>query len=60
VDDRELGERIAYWRKRRGLTQALFADRIGRSKSWLEKAESGRRSAAQPSLPSCREAPAPQ
>lgn len=45
VDDRELGSRIAYWRERRGVTQLLLADRIGRSKSWIEKVEAGKRSA---------------
>jgi transcriptional regulator with XRE-family HTH domain len=45
VDDRELGQRIAYWRRRRGLTQEIFADRLGRSKSWVEKIERGARSA---------------
>lgn len=45
MDDRELGSRIAYWRERRGITQLLLADRIGRSKSWIEKVESGKRSA---------------
>jgi len=45
MDDRELGSRIAYWRERRGVTQRLLADRIGRSKSWIEKVEAGIRSA---------------
>jgi transcriptional regulator with XRE-family HTH domain len=45
MDDRELGSRIAYWRERRGLTQRLLADRLGRSKSWIEKVEAGTRSA---------------
>ncbi len=45
MDDRELGQRIAYWRRRRGLTQEIFADRLGRSKSWVEKIERGARSA---------------
>lgn len=45
LDDRELGSRIAYWRERRGMTQLLLADRIGRSKSWIEKVEAGKRSA---------------
>jgi ribosome-binding protein aMBF1 (putative translation factor) len=45
VDDGELGQRIAYWRERRGITQKLLADRIGRSKSWIEKVEAGTRSA---------------
>lgn len=45
MEDRELGARIAYWRERRGVTQKLLADRIGRSKSWIEKVEYGQRSA---------------
>ncbi len=45
MDDLELGARIAYWRERRGITQKLLADRIGRSKSWVEKIEAGNRSA---------------
>lgn len=45
MDDLELGMRIAHWRERRGMTQRLLADRIGRSKSWLEKVEAGTRSA---------------
>lgn len=50
MDDRELGRRIGYWRRRRKLTQAVFADRIGRSKSWVEKVERGERSAGRLSL----------
>lgn len=50
MDDRELGRRIAYWRERRGMTQQLFADRVGRSKSWVEKVEAGTRSADRLSL----------
>lgn len=46
MDDREMGRRIGYWRRRRNLTQAVFADRIGRSKSWVEKVERGDRSAS--------------
>jgi transcriptional regulator with XRE-family HTH domain len=45
LDDVELGVRISYWRERRGMTQQLLADRIGRSKSWIEKVEAGKRSA---------------
>ncbi len=45
MDEIELGSRIAYWRERRGVTQRLLADRIGRSKSWVEKVEAGKRSA---------------
>jgi len=46
MDDGELGRRIAYWRERRGVTQRLLADRIGRSKSWIEKVEAWKRSAS--------------
>jgi len=45
VDGLDLGARIAYWRERRGMTQQLLADRVGRSKSWLEKVEAGTRNA---------------
>jgi transcriptional regulator with XRE-family HTH domain len=50
MDDLELGRRIGYWRRRRKLTQAVFADRIGRSKSWVEKVERGERSAGRLSV----------
>jgi transcriptional regulator with XRE-family HTH domain len=50
LDDRDLGRRIGYWRRRRKLTQAVFADRIGRSKSWVEKVERGDRSAGRLSV----------
>src|ERR1039457_1000010 len=50
MDDREMGRRIGYWRRRRKLTQAVFADRIGRSKSWVEKVERGERSAGRLSI----------
>lgn len=50
MEDRELGRRIAYWRRRRGLTQVIFADRIGRSRSWVVKIEAGQRSAAKLSV----------
>jgi transcriptional regulator with XRE-family HTH domain len=50
MDDMELGRRIGYWRRRRKLTQAVFADRIGRSKSWVEKVERGERSAGRLSV----------
>lgn len=50
MDDRELGRRIGYWRRRRKLTQAVFADRLGRSKSWVEKVERGERSAGRLSI----------
>lgn len=40
-----MGRRIGYWRRRRKLTQEVFADRLGKSKSWVEKVERGERSA---------------
>ncbi|NJP23205.1 helix-turn-helix domain-containing protein [Microbispora hainanensis] len=51
MNDRELGRRVAYWRRRRGLTQQILADRIGRSTSWLRKVEAGVRSADRLSAP---------
>ncbi|MFY1632821.1 helix-turn-helix domain-containing protein [Solwaraspora sp. WMMB335] len=36
-----VGRRVALWRVRRQMTQQVFADRIGRSKSWVEKVERG-------------------
>ncbi|MFF0775305.1 helix-turn-helix domain-containing protein [Nonomuraea wenchangensis] len=45
MNDRELGQRVAYWRRRRGLTQRILADRLGRSVSWLRKVDSGVRNA---------------
>ncbi|MEV4754927.1 helix-turn-helix domain-containing protein [Micromonospora sp. NPDC049559] len=36
-----IGQRVAYWRHGRGLTQQLLADQLGRSKSWVEKVERG-------------------
>ncbi|WP_326554413.1 helix-turn-helix domain-containing protein [Micromonospora sp. NBC_01813] len=36
-----VGRRVAQWRVRRRMTQQVFADRIGRSKSWVEKVERG-------------------
>ena len=50
MDDLELGRRIGYWRRRRKLTQAVFADLIGKSKSWVEKIERGERSAGRLSV----------
>lgn len=48
VDDagerrREIGQRVARWRTRRGLTRRQFADFCGRSLSWVDKVESGER-----------------
>ncbi|MFI6128523.1 helix-turn-helix domain-containing protein [Micromonospora sp. NPDC051141] len=36
--------RVAYWRGRRKLSQQVFADRLGKSKSWVDKVERGVRS----------------
>lgn len=36
------GERVAYYRKRRGITQDALAGLVGRTVSWVEKIESGR------------------
>src|SRR5829696_7623936 len=38
------GERIAAYRRRRGLSQAALAGLIGRSESWLSQVERGVRS----------------
>src|SRR4029078_10439391 len=40
-DDQPVGRRVAYWRNRRKLSQQLFADRLGKSKSWVDKVERG-------------------
>lgn len=39
-----VGRRVAYWRSRRKLSQQVFADRLGKSKSWVDKVERGVRS----------------
>ncbi|WFE32800.1 helix-turn-helix domain-containing protein [Micromonospora sp. WMMD975] len=39
-----VGRRVAYLRGRRKLSQQVFADRLGRSKSWADKVERGVRS----------------
>ncbi|NEE02065.1 helix-turn-helix domain-containing protein [Phytoactinopolyspora halotolerans] len=38
-----IGERIAFYRVRRGLTQAVLANLVGRSEDWLSKIERGER-----------------
>ncbi|MET7303131.1 helix-turn-helix domain-containing protein, partial [Embleya sp. NPDC005575] len=40
-----IGRRIAYWRARRGLTQAEFARLMSRSVRWVEDVEAGHRQA---------------
>ena len=37
-----LGERIAYYRKRRGTPQAVLAGLVGRSENWLSKVENNK------------------
>ncbi|MGW0504526.1 helix-turn-helix domain-containing protein [Micromonospora sp. NPDC003241] len=39
-----IGRRVAYWRGRRRMSQQVFADRLGKSKSWVDKVERGARS----------------
>ncbi|GGM13325.1 hypothetical protein GCM10012279_34400 [Micromonospora yangpuensis] len=36
-----IGRRVAQWRIRRRLTQQMLADRLGKSKSWVDKVERG-------------------
>ncbi len=39
----EIARRVEYWRTRRGLTRQLFADRMGRSVSWVDMIRRGDR-----------------
>ncbi|MFV2084471.1 helix-turn-helix domain-containing protein [Micromonospora sp. LOL_021] len=39
--DLPIGRRVAQWRARRRMTQQVLADRIGKSKSWVDKVERG-------------------
>ena len=41
MDELPIGRRVAYWRSRRKLSQQVFADRLGKSKSWVDKVERG-------------------
>jgi tetratricopeptide (TPR) repeat protein len=41
----EIAQRVVYWRKRRGLTRQLFADRMGRSLCWVDVAAVQRQAA---------------
>lgn len=43
-DDIPIGRRVARWRVRRSMTQQMLADRLRRSKSWVDKIERGARS----------------
>ncbi|MFI6270609.1 helix-turn-helix domain-containing protein [Micromonospora zamorensis] len=40
-DDIPIGRRVARWRVRRSMTQQMLADRLRRSKSWVDKVERG-------------------
>ncbi|HVV11807.1 helix-turn-helix domain-containing protein [Amycolatopsis sp.] len=42
-DQLSIGERVAFYRRRRGLSQAVLADLVGRSEDWLSKIERGER-----------------
>jgi len=44
-DAMSVGERIAFYRQRRNLTQAVLAGMVGRSEDWLSKIERGERQA---------------
>ncbi|MET9149244.1 helix-turn-helix domain-containing protein [Streptomyces sp. NPDC004042] len=37
-----IGQRIKWWRERRGLSQKMLGDRIGRSENWVYKIENDR------------------
>ncbi|WP_229688309.1 helix-turn-helix domain-containing protein [Micromonospora yangpuensis] len=41
MNELPVGRRMAHWRVRRNMTQQQFADRIGKSKSWVDKVERG-------------------
>lgn len=43
MENNHIGARVRQWRHRRGLSRRQFADRVGRSTSWLDKVESGER-----------------
>ncbi|WP_285472738.1 helix-turn-helix domain-containing protein [Actinoplanes sp. NBRC 101535] len=36
-----IGRRVAYWRGRRRMSQQVFAERLGKSRSWVDKVERG-------------------
>ncbi|KQC38000.1 helix-turn-helix transcriptional regulator [Frankia sp. ACN1ag] len=43
MDSRGVGQRVRYWRTRRGLTRQQLADLCDRSNSWVDKIEAGQR-----------------
>jgi transcriptional regulator with XRE-family HTH domain len=40
-DEMRIGERVAFYRGRRGMSQRMLADLVGRSEDWLSKIERG-------------------
>jgi transcriptional regulator with XRE-family HTH domain len=40
---REIAARVDYWMRRRGMNRQIFADRMGKSVSWVDKIKSGDR-----------------
>ena len=42
-DQLSIGERIAFYRRRRGLSQVVLANLVGRTEDWLSKIERGER-----------------
>lgn len=42
-DQLSIGERVAFYRRRRGLSQAVLANLVGRTEDWLSKIERGER-----------------
>ncbi|MEU3454996.1 helix-turn-helix domain-containing protein [Micromonospora sp. NPDC006766] len=42
-DELPIGRRVARWRVRQRMTQQMLADRLGKSKSWVDKVERGAR-----------------
>lgn len=43
VRRREIAGRVDYWMRRRGMNRQIFADRMGKSVSWVDKIKSGDR-----------------
>lgn len=41
INDTSIGERIAHYRARKGLTQLVLGARVGRSENWVSKVERG-------------------
>ncbi len=40
-EDVPIGERVAYWRRRRGMSQKVCAELVGRTEGWLSQIERG-------------------